>query len=68
MKNEMSVERLNDGLETVKGFCYLGNVLNAMTVSRFSKTRSRWMRFQEYEKVLHFKKVFVRTGKYIRFV
>ena len=28
MRNEMSVERLNDGVETAEGFCYLGNALN----------------------------------------
>ena len=29
MRNEMSVERLNDGVETDEGFCCLGNALNA---------------------------------------
>ena len=28
-KNEKSVERLNNGVETVEGFCFLGNLLNA---------------------------------------
>ena len=37
--NEMSVERLNDDVETVERFCYLGNGLNARSGS---KMRCLW--------------------------
>ena len=47
---EMSVERLNDDVDTVEGFCYLGNALNAgggseMTV--VTRIRISWRRFRE---------------------
>ena len=41
MKNEMPLERLNDDLDTVKRFCYLGNVLNTSGGSEMKK--KNWM-------------------------
>ena len=54
-RNEMSVERLNDDVETDKGFCYL-NALNACGGSEMTvvaRTRIEWMRFRECEDVLY---------------
>ena len=49
-RNEMSVERLNDDKKTVKGFCSLGNALNAGGYSEttvVARTRVEWTRFGE---------------------
>ena len=52
----MSEERLNDDVETVKGFCFLGNALNArggfeMTI--VARTRIGWMRIQKCGEILY---------------
>ena len=39
MRNEMSVERLNDDVETVEGFCFLANALNASGGSVVTRSR-----------------------------
>ena len=51
----MSVERLNDDVETVKKFCYIGNAVNASCGSEMivmAGTQIRWMRFQ-YGEILY---------------
>ena len=49
------MERLNDDVETVEGFCCLGNALNASGGSEITvvtKTRTGWMRFRACGEVL----------------
>ena len=59
MRNETFVKRLNDEKETVKGFCYCGNALNASSGFKMmvvARTRIRWIRFQECGEVLYGKR------------
>ena len=41
VRNETSVERLNDDVETVEGFCHLGNALNASGSSERQQSQER---------------------------
>ena len=54
------MERSNDDVETVEGFCYLGNALNAsdcFEMPIIARTRIGWMiRFRECGEVLYRKK------------
>ena len=44
----MFVERLNDNVETVKGFCYFGNALNGGSeMAVIARTRIGWITFRE---------------------
>jgi len=52
-------EKLCDGIETVKGFCYLGDRLNATGGSEVdvtARTRIGWVKFREYGEVLYGKR------------
>ena len=58
----MSVERLNDDVDTVKELCDFGNSLNASGDSEMTvvaRTRIGWMRFRDVEKFC-MKKVFIK--------
>ena len=56
IKNETSLERLNDDVDTVKGFCCLGNALNAsggFEIIVVTKTKIGQMRLHKYGEVLY---------------
>ena len=68
-RNETFLERLNDDLETVEGFCYLGNAFNASGDSEMiviARTRIGWMRFREYREVLYGRFSLKMKGKVYR--
>jgi len=55
----VAVEKLCDDIETVKGFCYLGNRLNASGGSKAAvtaRTRIGWIKFRECGEVLNCKR------------
>ena len=50
------MEKLNDDVETVKEFCYLGNALKVSDGSEMTavtRRRIRWMRFRGCAEVLY---------------
>ena len=54
---ELQQEVMCDEVETVKGFCYLGNRLNASGRCEAARTRVGWKKFRECGEIL-FKKRF----------
>ena len=65
-RNETPVEKLNDDVETVEGFCYPRNALNASGGSEMTvvaRTRIGWMRFQECGEVLYERKFLLKIKR-----
>ena len=62
----MSVERLNDDVETVETFCYLGDGLNARSGSKMTtvtSTRIGWIRFCKCGKVFYERRVSLKMKR-----
>ena len=65
-RNEMTLEKLNDDVETAEKFCYLGNALNARGGSKMTimaKIRIGWMRFRKCKEVLHKRRFLLKIKK-----
>ena len=63
---EEPVEVLCDDVETVKGFCYLGNRLNASggcETAVTARVRIGWMKFRECGELLLWEKVFFENER-----
>ena len=69
-EGEVQQEVMCDEVETVKGFCYLGNSLNASEgyeAAVTARTRVEWKQFREYGEMLYGKRFFLQMkGKVYR--